>query len=115
MSLVALSSQSFGGHARALRTRRGLKDVEEIEADRLLDFDGRAPRELWPDISHMNVAAMPEVVQKPSLRGEQCLNAIGRDAIHRPLSTAAEFLNRCSMSGMIDHVFVEVHRTVTAG
>src|ERR1700755_1029880 len=109
MSLVALSSQSFGGYACAFRPRRSLEDVEEIEAGGLLDFDGRASGELWSDITHTNVAAMPEVVQILLLRGEQRGKPLAHDTIHRPLSTAAEFLNRRGMGCMINHVFAEVH------
>jgi hypothetical protein len=91
-----------------------LEDVEEIEAGCLLDFDGRASRELWPDVTHTNVASMPEVFQILPLCGEQCRKTLAHDAIHRPLSPAAEFLDRRGMSGVIDHVFAEVHRTVRA-
>src|SRR5262249_54584154 len=85
--------------------------VKKVEAHRLLDLNGSAVRAVFPDILDPYIAAAPEIVHVLLLSGEQLLESLGRYTIHSPLSTAAEFLSRSRLGGMIDHVFGELDRT----
>src|SRR5262245_34716686 len=111
MALVRVSGEALRGHTRVLRTRRGLQDVKKVEADRLLDLDGGALRAVFTDILDPDIAAAPEIVHVLLLVGEQLLEPLGYYAIHRPLSTAAEFFGRSRLRGVIHHVFGELDRT----
>src|SRR5499427_9348157 len=115
MPLIRLSSEAFRRHARIFRTRRGLHDVKQVEADRLLDFHGGALHTVFPDIPDPDIAAAPEIVHVLLLGGEQLLEPLGHYAIQRPLSAAAEFLSRSRFGGMIDYIFGELDRMARQG
>src|SRR5262249_43547867 len=76
MSLVRLCGEAFRRQARIFRTRRGLQDVKEVEADRLLDFYGSAVRTVLSDIPDAYIAAVPKVVHVLLLSGEQRLESL---------------------------------------
>jgi hypothetical protein len=67
--------------------------VEKIEADRLLDLQGRVLCAVFPDILDLDIAAAPEIVHVLLLGGKQLREPLGRYAIHGPLSAAAEFFS----------------------
>ena len=115
MPFIGLSGEALRRHARVFRPRRGLQDVKEIEADRLLDLHRTALRAVFPDIPHLDVAATPEIGHVLLLRGEQLLEPLVHDAIHGPLGTAAEFLGRSRRRRVIDHVLGELDRTSGLG
>src|SRR5215813_10093941 len=115
MPLIRVSGKALGGRTRTSRTRRGLQDVKKVEADRLLDSNGGALRAVFPDILDPDIAAAPEIVHVLLLVGEQLLEPLGYYAIHRPLSTAAEFFGRSRLRGVIHHVFGELDRTAGPG
>src|SRR6516225_1345500 len=115
MSLMRLSGEAFRRHARVFRTRGGLQHVKKVEADRLLDLHGTAVRTVLPDIPHPYIAAAPKIVHILLLSSEQLLKSLGRYAIHSPVSTAAEFLSRSRLGGVVNHVFGELDWTVRPG
>src|SRR5215472_3631937 len=85
--------------------------MKKIEADRLLDLYGSALRAVFPNILDSDIAAAPEIVHVLLLGGEQLLEPFVHYAIHRPLSTAAEFFRRSRLRRMIDHVLGDLDRT----
>ncbi len=115
MPLIRLSGEAFRRHTSVFRARGGLKDVKEIEANRLLDLYGAALRAIFPDIPDLDIAAAPEILQVLLLGGEQLLEPLVHYAIQRPLSAAAEFFSRGRPGGVIDHVFGELDRTAGPG
>ena len=66
--------------------------MKKVESNRLLDLYSGAFRAFRPNILDADIAATPEIVHIMLLAGEQLLEPLGRDAIHCPLGTAAEFL-----------------------
>src|SRR5262249_62080615 len=58
MSIERLSGEAFRRQARIFRTRRGLKDVKEDEADRLLDFHGGGGCKVPTEIPHSLLVPM---------------------------------------------------------
>ena len=76
MPLIRLSGEAFRRHTRVFRTRRGLQDVKQIEADRLLDLHGGALHAVFPDIPDPDIAAAPEIVHVLLLGGEQLLEPL---------------------------------------
>ena len=115
MPLIRLSGEAFRRHAGVFRARRGLQDVKEVEADRLLDLHGAALRAVFPDIPDPDIAAAPEIVHVLLLGGEQLLEPLVHYAIHGPLGTAAKFFGRSRLRRVIDHVFGEMDRTAGPG
>src|SRR5262245_66207854 len=115
MSLVRLSGEAFRRQARIFRTRRGLQDVKEVEADRLLDFHGGAVCTVLSDIPDSYIAAVPKIVHVLLLRGAQLLESPTFYPIHSPLSTAANFLRRSGLRGVIADIVGALHRTVGHG
>ena len=115
MPFIGLSGEAFRRHAGVFRPRRGLQDVKEVEADRLLDLHGGALGAVFPDIPDLDIAAAPEIVHVLLLGGEQLLEPLVHHAIHGPLSTAAELFRRSRLRRVIDHVFGEVDRTAGLG
>src|SRR6516165_12317735 len=111
MSLIRLSGEAFCRHARVFRTRRGLQDVKEVEADRLLDLDRTAFCSVFPDVLDPDIAPAPEIFHVLLLRGEQLRETLAHYAIHCPFSTAAELLSGSRLRGVIDHIFGEMDRT----
>src|SRR5262249_9878546 len=88
---------------------------KEVEADCLLDFHGRAVCTVLSDIPDSYIAAVPKIVHVLLLRGEQLLESPTFYPIHSPLSTAAKFLGRSGLRGVIDHIFGELDRPVGLG
>ena len=115
MPLVSLSGKAFGWYTCIFRPRRGLQDLEEIKANRLLDLDRGPFRAFRPDIPHTDIAAAPEIVHILLLCGKQILESPRRHPIHCSFSAAAEFPRRRDLRGMIDHVFCQLYRTASAG
>ena len=89
--LIRSSGEALRRHARVFRARRGLQDVKEVEADRLLDLYGAALRAFFSDIPDPDVAAAPEIVHVLLLGGEQLMEPLVHHAIHSPFGTAAKF------------------------
>src|SRR5262249_56646863 len=89
--------------------------VKEVEADRLLDFHGGAVCTVLSDITDSYITAVPKIVHVLLLSGEQLLESPTFYPIHSPLSTAAEFLGRSRLRGVIDYVFGELDRTMGLG
>ena len=83
--------------------------MKKIEADGLLNLYSAALQAVFPDVPDLDIAAEPEIVHVLLLTGEQLLESLLRDAIHRPLGSAAEFFSRSRPGGMIDHVFRELN------
>ena len=61
MPFIGLSGEALRRDTGVFRPRRGLQDVKEVEADRLLDFHGAALRAVFPAILYLDVAALPEI------------------------------------------------------
>src|SRR5262249_15090852 len=89
MSLVRLSGEAFRRQARIFRTRRGLQDVKEVEADRLLDFHGGAGCTVLSDIPDSYIAPVPKIVHVLLLSGESLLASPTFYPIHPPPHTPA--------------------------
>src|SRR5215471_10752667 len=115
MALIGLSREAFRWYASVFHARRGLQDVKQVEADRLLDFDGAAPDPVFPDITEADIAPVPEILHVLLLGGEQRLESLLHHAIHRPLRTAADLCGGSRVRCVIDHVFGEVDRTSGLG
>src|SRR3974390_424062 len=74
--LIGLSGEAFRRHACVLRARRGLQDVKEVEADRLLNLDRAALYPVLPDVLDTDIAPTPEIVHVVLLSGEQRFESI---------------------------------------
>src|SRR5262245_52197575 len=70
MSLIGLSREAFRWDAGVFRARRGLQDVKQVEADRLLDFYGGALEPVFTDITDADIAPAPEILNVLLLSGE---------------------------------------------
>jgi hypothetical protein len=115
MPLVRLSGEAFRRHAGVFRPCRGLHDVKQVEADRLLDLHGGAFAAGAVDIPDADIAATPEILQVLLLGGEQRLEPLLHHAVHRPLCTAADLRRRRRLRRVIHHVFGEVDRSAGLG
>src|SRR5215831_16169981 len=111
MALIGLSREAFRRYASVFRACRGLQDMKQVEADRLLDFYGAALDPVFPDITDADIAPVPEIPHVLLLGGEQRLESLPHHAVHRPLSTAADLFGGSRVRRVIDHVFGEVDRT----
>jgi hypothetical protein len=87
-----------------------LQDLEQVEANCLLNLDGRTLGTLFPDVPHMDVAAMPEIRHILLLLTKQVSEALRRDTIHRPLGATTKLIGRGRMRGVVDHKLCEVDR-----
>src|SRR6516225_2623344 len=94
MPLICLSCEAFRGHTRVFYTRRGLEDVKQIEADRLLRLHGATLYAIFSCIPDPNIAAAPEIIHVLLLGSELLLESLVHRSIQRPLSTPAEFFSR---------------------
>src|SRR5207244_1616970 len=111
MSLIGLSREAFCRYASVFRARRGLQDVKQVEADRLLDFYGGALEPVFADSTDADIAPVPEILHVLLLGGEQRLEPLLHHAVHGPLRTAADLFGGSRVRRVIDHVFGEVDRT----
>src|SRR5207302_10465375 len=109
--LIGLASEAFCRYARAFRARRGLQDVKQVEANRLLDFDGAALDPVFPDSTDADIAAVPEILHVLRLSGEPRLEPLLHHAVHLPLRTAADLCGGSRVRRVIHHVDGEVDRT----
>ena len=89
--------------------------MKKVEANRLLDLDSTALRAFFPDITHPDIAAPPEIVQVLLLGCEQLLEPMSHNAVHSPLGAAAEFFGRSRLRRVINHVFGEIDRKAGPG
>src|SRR5215831_10402976 len=115
MALIGLSREAFRRYASVFRACRGLQDMKQVEADRLLDFYGAALDPVFPDITEADIASVPEILHVLLLDGEQLLEPLLHHAVHRPLRTAADLFGGSRVRRVIDHVFGEVDWTAGLG
>ena len=115
MPFIGLSGEALRRHAGVFRPRRGLQDVKEVEADRLLDLHRTALRAVLPRIPHLDVAATPEIGHVLLLRGEQLAEPLVHDAIQGPVGPPAQLLGRGRRRGVIDHALGEMDRASGLG
>src|SRR5262249_28990426 len=90
MALIGLPSEAFRRYTSVFRARRGLQDVKQVEADRLLDFYGGALDPVFTDITDADIAPVPEISHVLLLGGEQLLEPLLHHAVHRPLRAATD-------------------------
>ncbi len=85
VAFVAVPAQALGGHAAALGPSRGLEELEQVPADRLLHvgiaFD-------------LHVAASPEVVEDLPLGGSDAVEAGGHGPAQHPVGPVDQFRRR---------------------
>jgi hypothetical protein len=115
MTLIRLPGEALGRHTRVFRARRGLQDVEQVEADRLLDLYGATLCTFFSDVPDADIAAAPIIFHELLLGKEQLLEPLGGHAIHSPLGAAAELFNRGRPRRVLDHEFGEIDRTAGTG
>jgi len=113
--LIGLSGEAFRRHTRVFCAPGGLQDVKEVEADGLLYLHGAPLCSVFPDILDPDIAPTPKIAHVLLLRSEQLLESLGHDAIHCPLSAAAELFSGSRLGCVIDHVFGELDRTAGPG
>src|SRR5262245_17793858 len=94
MPLIRLSGEAFRRHTRVFRARRGLQDVKEIEANRLLDLHGAALCAIFPDILDWTSLRRQKSSWYCSCEASSCSNPwfMTRSSVHsaRPQSSSAE-------------------------
>jgi len=112
MPLIRLPGETLGRHAGFFSTRRGLQDVKEVEADRLLDLERAALRAFLSNTADPDVAAAPEIVHVLLLSSEQLLETLAHHPIHGPLGTTTQFFRGSGRRRVIDHALGEIDRTV---
>src|SRR6516225_7683023 len=115
MTFIDLSGEALRRHSGVLGAPCGLQDVKEVEADRLLDLNGRSLGALLADIPDPDIAASPKVVHVLFLGGEQFLESLRCYPIECSLGTTAELFGRSRLRGVIDDVFSELDRHTRPG
>src|ERR1700746_1274674 len=93
MTLIRLPGETLGRHTGVFRARRGLQDVEQVEADRLLDLQGAALRAFFSNIPDADIATAPIILHVLLLGKEQLLEPLGCRAVHSPFRAAAELFS----------------------
>ena len=92
MAFVRPAGETLRGYSGVFRTSRRLQDLEQVEANPLLNFYGTALGAIFPYVRDTDITATPEVSHVMLLRQKQWLEPLRHDTIHRPLGATAKLL-----------------------
>ena len=109
MSLVGLAGQALGGDTGSFRPPGGLQDLEQIPAQRLLQFSrSHAVQPVFRFQHH--VAAVPKIVQIALLSGQKLFASLAAGEIQRAFQALAQFGCFRSARAVIGNELEQFHR-----